>query len=732
MHLLGPVRSWLWILLTAVMVVTVGAASPVFWRVSTQQEFLAGETENLSVDAAGQLLLGPATDVVYESTAPFLWTVARDGDAVWVGSGSRGTLVRIDADGGAETVFEADELDIHAVAPGPDGSALVGTSPGGAVHRIDADGTATVVFDPDEQYIWALAGDLSGAQPQTFVATGDAGRIYRIDADGETELFYDTKATHVLSLAFDASGDLLAGTGSPGQLFRITDEGRGFVLLDSPYEEVRAIHVADDDRVYVVGSSATAGNGGGVTPSTSTASTDGGATVSEATQRATAGFAASGGDGGATTPAGGGQGAVYRVEPDGVWDVVWESDTETPYDVALDVDGGFLVATGNDGNIYHVIEEPPTVVLLTSAQAEQVTRFVAGEDGTHHYVTANPGKLFRLDRVAAIEGHYHSDVRDAGAVATWGAIRWQTSGPDGAVELFTRSGNTSTPNETWSEWSAAYPDPNGSSIVSPKARYLQWKATLRGEGTDRPALRSVTAAYLPRNLRPEITEITVHDPGAVFQQASAGGDPPIAGLDPAVEAKASTNGGADASTTLGRQVYRKGLQSFAWTANDPNQDDLLFDILYRLESDDVWSPLERGLRDTIYTWDTTATPDGSYVVRIEASDVQSNAPGAALSGALETAAFDVDNSSPEIVFDPATTQGDTSVITFTVRDPQSPVQHVEYALDGERWQIVYPVDGIPDGRTERFEVTIAADRVADLVVRATDAMRNTTTAAPLQ
>ena len=723
-----PVRSWLWMPLTALMVVTVGAASPVFWRVSTQQEFLGGETDNLSVDAAGQLLLGPATDVVYESTAPFLWTVARDDDAVWVGSGSRGTLVRIDANGDAETLFEADELDIHAVLPGPGGSALVATSPGGAVHRVDADGTATVVFDPEEQYIWAFAIEPGGADGRTFVATGDAGRIYRLDDDGEAALFYDTKATHVLSLGFDASGDLLAGTGSPGQLFRIDDEGRGFVLLDSPYEEVRALHVADDGRVYAVASSAIAGSGANASSSTSTAATGGGATVSVTTEAETPGPGTNGGA--ATTPAGGGQGAVYRIEADGGWDIVWESDTDTPYDVALDVDGGFLVATGNDGNIYHVTEEPPTVVLLTSARADQVTRLVTGADGTHHYVTANPGTLVRLDRVAATEGHYDSAVRDAGAVASWGAIRWQAIGPSGAVELSTRSGNTATPNETWSEWSGPYADPNGSGIVSPKARYLQWRATLRGEGAARPALRSVTAAYLPRNLRPEITEITVHDPGAVFQQAFAGGDPPIAGLDPAVEARASAGGGTDTPTTLGREVYRKGLQSFAWTAADPNQDELLFDVLYRPESGGAWIPLERGLRDTIFTWDTTATPDGSYVVRVEASDAVSNAPDTALSGALETAPFDVDNSPPEIAFEPASARGDTSVIAFTVRDPQSPVQHVEYALDGERWQIVYPVDGIPDGRTERFEVTIPADRVADLVIRATDAMRNTVTAAP--
>ena len=729
----GRTRPWLWVVLvTAAMAASAGAASPVFWRVSTQQEFLRGETENLSVDAGGQLLLGPATDLVYESTAPFLWTVARGGEAVWVGSGSRGTVVRIDADGDAETLFEAAELDVHAVAPGPSGSAWVGTSPGGAVHRVDADGTSTMVFDPEEQYIWAITSapnDAGGRR--TFVATGDPGRIYRLNADGETELFYDTKTTHVLSLAFDGSGDLLAGTGSPGQLFRINDEGRGFVLLDAPYEEVRAIRVSDDGSVYAVSASTAADNGANTASAAPAASANGVPAVTVTTQVTAMGITNTDGGTAATSEVGGSQGAVYRVEPDGVWSIVWESDEDVPYDVALDVDGGFLVGTGNDGNIYHVTEQPPTVVLLTSAPAAQVTRFLASGDGTHHYVTANPGKLFRLDRIAATEGHYHSEVRYAGTVATWGTIRWQARGPDGAVELFTRSGNTATPNDTWSEWSDAYTSSDGSPIASPKASYLQWKATLSGEGADRPALRSVTTAYLPRNLRPEITEITVHEPGTVFQQAFVSGDPPIAGLDPAVEARASANGEGDAPTARGRRVYRKGLQTLAWTAIDPNQDELVFDVVYRMETADTWTPLERGLRDTIFTWDTTAAPDGSYVVRIEAFDGLSNAPGTALSGALETAPFDVDNSSPEIVFEPAVTQGDATVIAFTVRDAQSTVEHVEYAVDGERWQIIYPVDGIPDGRTERFEVTVPTASASDLVVRAIDAMRNTATAGAL-
>ena len=70
----------------------------------------------------------------------------------------------------------------------------------------------------------------------------------------------------------------------------------------------------------------------------------------------------------------------------------------------------------------------------------------------------------------------------------------------------------------------------GSPITSPKARYLQWRAVLTGKG-DGPVLTSVTAAYLQRNLRPQVRSITIHPPGIVFQKPFTTGEPELAGFD---------------------------------------------------------------------------------------------------------------------------------------------------------------------------------------------------------
>src|SRR5688572_4436664 len=136
------------------------AAVPSFWQVATQADFLKGEVENLSIDGHGRLMLGPSSTTVYESSAPFLWTVLPGTDAsMYVGSGNEGQVFRIDAAGKGSVFFDAEELEVHALAPAPNGALYVGTSPDGKVYKVDAKGIGATFFDPADKYIWSLAVD---------------------------------------------------------------------------------------------------------------------------------------------------------------------------------------------------------------------------------------------------------------------------------------------------------------------------------------------------------------------------------------------------------------------------------------------------------------------------------------------------------------------------------------------------------------------------------------------
>lgn len=729
-------------LLAAAAFAGLSAASPTFWTVSSQADFLKGDVEDLSIDSNGRVFPGPTTSLLAETAAPFLWSVIAGADGtLWAGSGNEGKVLRVGKDGKLTTFFDAPELEVHAIAAAPDNALYVGTSPDGRIYKVAPDGTSSTFFDPDDKYIWALAVDSSG---NLFAATGDKGQIYKIAPDGQGSLFYKANVTNVVSLAFTPGGDLIAGTESPGRVFRIDRTGKAFVLLDSPFREIHRVRLAADGTIYATAISATPSGGEEqpAEPSTPEPPRQPVPTVStEITTIAVIESGMSGADPGAaatTPPRRAGKGAIFRIRPDGLWDRMWDSGDDVPYDLLIEKDGSLLVGTGTEGKIFRIGGDPVRATLLASASARQVTALLRESSGRIVGATSNPGKLFALSSSAGRKGTYESDVRDAGTVASWGVIRWRAAAKPGQIEVFTRSGNTATPDETWSGWSKPYTNSDGEQITSPNARYLQWRAVLNGEdGDEVPILTSVTAAYLPRNLRPEIASITVHPPGTVFQRPFSTGEMEIAGFeDNTSDGRQPNQSGSSSTTTpstgappLGRRTYQKGLQTLVWKAEDANNDRMQYDVLYRREGETAWKALKRGLWDPIYVWDTTSVPDGTYVVKIAASDAPSNSPGTALVGELESVTFDIDNTPPRIDVQPAARAGVQTTILFTVRDEQSPVQRVEYSLDASRWRMVYPRDGIPDSRREDFEVTLDEAEVGrSVILRATDAMNNVATA----
>jgi hypothetical protein len=417
-----------------------------------------------------------------------------------------------------------------------------------------------------------------------------------------------------------------------------------------------------------------------------------------------------------------------------VWDPVWESREDVPYDVTFDAAGAPIIATGNKGKLYRLEGDPLRPTLLTRAGAQQVTTFAKDARGQLFIATANPGKLFRVSSDRAPRGSYESAAQDAQMLATWGSIRWRGSVPkDAKIDISTRSGNTETPDETWSAWSATYTSPDGSTITSPKARYLQWRAVLTGK-SDGPVLTSINAAYLQRNLRPVVRSITVHPPGIVFQKPFTTGEPELAGFSdqttPDRKLKDAAQSPQNASSpTLGRRTYQKNLQTIVWRADDENDDDLLYDVLYRREGETEWTPLRRGLDDPIVVWDTTTVPNGTYFVRVVASDSASNSVDTALTGERDSNAFQIDHTPPSIAIGGVRAAGGKTIVSFTVTDADSPVSKVEYSRDGGlRWIAMFPLDGIADSKSERYELTLDGPvGDAGITIRAQDSMNNADT-----
>jgi hypothetical protein len=710
-------------------------ATPGFWQSATQADFLRGEVEQLSIDEHGRLMLGPEVQRVADPSVPFVWALlpASDG-GYFLGTGNDGKVLRIDKNGTSSVFFDSSEMEVHALATAPNGGLYVGTSPDGRVYKLDARGQATPFFDPDDKYIWALTADSNG---NLYAATGDKGTVYRINAEGQGQPFFATKTTHATSLAIDSTGHVIVGTGSPGRVFRVDGAGKGFLLLDTAYQEIKTLRFDPKGVLYVAaqsGRAASGDTGADTTPSVDAPRPPAVPNVStEITSFAIIDVPVSP-QPTSTTPASGDRrgptGAIYRVLPDGLWDQVWESRDDSPYDVAFEADGSLLVATGARGKIFRLAGDPMRPTLLTRVNAQQATMLHRAE-GRTYVATANPGLLLALSSTRAERGTYESDVRDAQMVATWGTLSWRAALPAGTrIELSTRAGNTRTPDDAWSVWSPPYTDADGSAITSPKARYLQWRAVLMGKGQS-PVLTSVTAAYQQRNVRPEVESITVHPAGVVFQRPFSTGEAEIAGFDDETLEKrmASSNtqsGGSNPTApALGRRTYQKGLQTFVWKADDANGDELIYDVFYRREGETNWKLLKGGLVDSILVWDTGSAPNGSYVLKVVASDAKSNPTETALRGERESSSFEIDSTPPTVTLGTPRRESGSIVVPFEIRDSDSPLVRVEYSLDAQRWQSAFPQDGILDSRQEQFALRLdAASAGRTLVIRATDTMNN--------
>jgi hypothetical protein len=128
----------------------------------------------------------------------------------------------------------------------------------------------------------------------------------------------------------------------------------------------------------------------------------------------------------------------------------------------------------------------------------------AGSDGSNERIGTASADY-------ADSGYLESAILDAGFNSAWISINWTEFIPVGTnITLATRSGNTSTPDASWSPWSPEMWDETGTSIVSPASKYLQFRATLTT--TDRNVtsiLSDVTINYILADPNPPtITDLS--------------------------------------------------------------------------------------------------------------------------------------------------------------------------------------------------------------------------------
>jgi len=692
------------------------AGEPILWALNSRAELLKGEARGVSVTDTGALMLAPRFSQLFNTEQAYIWSSAVDqAGNVYLGTGHDGRLFRVAPDGSGALLYDAPELDVTALAIGRDGALYAGTSPDGKVYRVGADGRAEEYFDPPDKYIWSLAVMSDGA---LAVGTGDNGKLYRVRAAGskaESSLLIDTNETHVISLTVDGQGNLIAGTDPGGLVLRVSPDGKAFALFDSPLREIHALAAGSDGSIYALALSeaaSTARPAGPAAPTPQSTESSGG------TGTATVTFTAI--DESGTTTQGqatrsrndlnNARSAVFRILADGGTDVLWSSPSVTAFALAPAPQGGsVLIGTADKGRIYSVTDDGRDTLLLQSTEGQISSFVVRGREV--FAASSNQGKLFRFGSDLMTEGNYESPVRDAKLVASWGRIWWRGRG---AVELQTRSGNGERPDATWSEWSVPYRDPVGAQIMSPRARFIQWRAVLRAPagGSADARMEDVSIAYLPRNVAPEVLSISALPIGVGLQSmVQIPVDPNVesSGLDPSLF-------GATAQVQP-RRLYQRGARALQWQAEDRNGDTLEYAIYYRSLNESAFRLLKDKLRDNFYTVDGATLADGRYVFKVVASDAPDNPSGQALSGERVSEPLDIDNTPPSVrTVGEAQTMGERARVTVDVDDTAGMIKRADLSVDGAPWRAVFPDDGIADSARERYTLDVPLTGAGEHVI----------------
>jgi hypothetical protein len=719
------------------------AVTPQFWEDFSQEDLLKGNLNHVSLAPDGRLFMASAYDLVFDTGQAYIFSMVRDkAGNIYVGTGDEGKVFKIDPQGKGSLFFQTKELDIFALALDSSDVLYVGTSPDGKVYKVTAANQGTEFCDPATKYIWSMIFDAAG---NLYIGTGANGTIYKVDKSGQKSSFYTCSDTHVVTLARDNGNNILAGTSPGGLVIQIKPDGKGFTLMDTLLEEVHSLSTDRFGTIYALASSAK-GLGTAATttkPATGTAQTAAAATatvtiesvtVAPEKKKETKAVTAPGSEK-ETTDA---RSAIYAITTDGAVETIYSSKEQMVYDAVLRGDGSLLVATGPKGRLLSV-DSAKQVTVLTDTPEEDVTRLLAVGD-TVYAGASNQGKVYKLLPHRAQAGTFESNTLDAKIVSSWGKISWRNSNPaGGGIELSTRSGNTEKADGSWSEWSAPYSAPE-QQISSPRARYLQWRATFKGgSGAESAAppdvLEKVAIAYLQQNLRPQVVSIDVLPYGVELQKQPA---LTIVSLNVSASSTSSDGRslnsprerGRDQQPITPRQVLQPGAQSFTWKATDDNDDTLEYALYFKGEGESDWKLLEKKITDTFYTLNAAALPDGIYRLKVVASDAPNNPYDKFLIGELISDPFVIANTSPRLDITANKVSGKKVEVQFRASVTIGRIATAEFSIDGGDWNLIFPVDGIADSAQEEYRFTTPELSVGEhlLGLRASDRDGDTGTA----
>jgi hypothetical protein len=683
------------------------------WHHDRPEHFDKAQLKHAVVSNEGAVRLSKQLEPLAGLDAAHVWDIVEDKQGnLFVATGNEGKIFQITPQGKVSIACESQDTEVLCLALASDGTIYAGTGPKGRILKLGPDGKTQLLYQTPENYVWSLAID--PANQMIYAGTGSKGRIYRVTPDGKGSVFYSTKQEHIMCLTMDSRGMLYAGSARNGLVYRIDGNGKAFVLYDAPQAEVHHL-LATPEGVYACtgspGRSRGLGGPGGDRLASFSSSVPGVLTsnakskdsektskVSKSSEVSTSTSSPStssssekeksSGSHSASSPSSG-ENSIYRICSDGTVREVFRE--KALLRCLIQQNGKIMVGSGMEGRLFEIDEASKEHSEIARLDHGEIHCLLRRKDGSMVLGTGDPGKLYVLKDQFAGKATVISEMLDAKIISKWGALRWRADVPAGAsLTVAVRSGNVAEPDETWSDWSAEEIHPRDAMVTAPTARFLQYRVTLQTTNPAvTPTLHGLSLRYMTTNQAPEVTAIEVPDLDA-------------ANLDNPKKIK------------------------LKWTAADPNDDELTYNLYVRKAGWKNWVRLEEDFDKKEYEWDTTTTPSGVYHFKVVASDRKDNSAEDALTGERMSGPFVVAHEPPTVTLKVAGIQEDQALIEATAADPFVRLISASFSLNGKKWVNIFPSDGLFDSKTEsfRFKTESLKPGTYVLVMRVQDAAGN--------
>lgn len=606
-------------------------------------DFKSGDLKGAAVDSNGTLRPGWDLGSSEVPDADNIWDAYYDDGSVYLGTGNEAKLLQL-KDGKVSTVAKAEAIAVTSIVRAF-GRLLVGTMPGGKILELKGDKFVSFSELDGVAHIWGLAFDEK--TKVLYAVTGPHGKLFRVTADGTSQVYFDSPQDHLVSV-LARGGEVYVGSSGDARLYKVTGPGRATVLYDFGVTEVRAVAQASDGSLFAIANELKAG------PRSDSIK----ATEASAPH---------------TGEPSGGKGQIYRFHPDGRPELLYSDDDEHFVSLALDEAGHPVVGTGSEGRVLTVDSDHRSSV-IADVDERQASKILLLKGGGW-VMASDPVVAHPITGIGSKNATFESKPFDAGFRARFGRIEWDGRGK---FEVFSRSGNTEKPDETWSDWTQSLA--RGSVVSSAPARYLQLRVRLLNSEA---RLTRLDVPFVTDNLRPVVTQVQAKS------TATTDGSSGVQKSGAPIDGKTSSE------------------IKLSWEVSNPDEDPLRYFVEYRRLSDQRWlDALEPGqvLTSDSLEWDTSDMPEGRYQVRVTASDELANPPSRVQKHQLESDTILVDNTPPRL----------TGVriaggkLVGVVKDGIGPIRRLELRVSGQQaWVPFEPADGIFDEVEESFALDLA-------------------------